>query len=80
MKTLPPPSALSSEERGSTLFRNLGSYLPSYIPSYSDFRVTAVRNSNLSSRIKFQGCNICAFEKALLSELWITFRAVCDQT
>lgn len=69
MERLPPPSALSSEDGGSTLSRNLRSYLPSYIPSYSDFRVTAVRNSNLRSPVKFQCCNICDFEKALLSEL-----------
>jgi hypothetical protein len=80
METLPSPSTLSSEEWGSTLSRNLGSYLPSYITSYSDFRVTAVRNFNFSSPVKFQGCNICVFEKALLSELWVTFCAVCDQT
>lgn len=79
METLPPPSALLPEDGGSTLSRNLGSYLPSYIPSYSDFRITAVRNSNFSSPIKFQGCNICAFEKALLNELWMTFCAVCGQ-
>jgi hypothetical protein len=66
METLPSFSALSSEDGGSTLSGNLGSYLPNSIPSHSNFRVTAVRNMNLSYPIKFQGCNICAFEKALI--------------
>jgi len=80
MERLPPPSALSSEDGGNSLSRNLRSYLLSYMTSYPDFRVTAMRNSNLISPIKFQGCNIYAFEKALLNELWMTFCAVCDQT